>query len=193
MEIEDYISLTDAELVGLTLEGDMTALEYLFDRYRRSILKIHLQRTGGNAHDADDLLQETLIKAYLNLHRYDSRYTFGQWIFAIGRNTFIDYVRRRRDDLSIDNIPKESSPISPVSAIPTPEESLIRSQQRVQFTACLEKMPEGYRQLIELRFLKEYSYEEIAAELNQPMGTIKTRIHRAREMMCRLITNETDR
>ena len=167
MEIADYIVAEDRRLVELVLEGDDRAFEYLFNRYRDAIHRLFVQRLGG-VNDADDLLQETFIKVYINLHRYSTAYTFGQWVYTIARNTFIDFVRRRQDDLSIDE--RFSSP---PSTTPTPEESVISMQQRTQ---------------IEMRFFDEYSYEEIAANLKLPLGTVKTQIHRAREQMCRLIT-----
>ena len=107
---------------------------------------------------------------------------------AIARNTFIDYVRKRQDDLPIDE--KFSSP---ASNTPTPEESVINSQQRHQIELCIARLPENYRRLIRMRFFDEYSYEEIAAKLTLPLGTVKTQIHRAREQMCKLIAQGDER
>ena len=173
MEIADYIVADDRQLARLVLGGDTAAFEYLFDRYRDAIHRLFLQRTG-NAEDADDLLQETFIKVYMNLHRYSPEYTFGQWLYTIARNTFIDYVRKRQDDLP-------------------PEESVINSQQRHQIELCIARLPENYRRLIRMRFFDEYSYEEIAVKLSLPLGTVKTQIHRARERMCRLIVENDNR
>ena len=93
MEIADYIVAEDRRLVELVLEGDDRAFEYLFNRYRDAIHRLFVQRLGG-VNDADDLLQETFIKVYINLHRYSTAYTFGQWVYTIARTTFIDFVRR---------------------------------------------------------------------------------------------------
>ena len=187
MEIADYIVADDRQLARLVLGGDTAAFEYLFDRYRDAIHRLFLQRTG-NTEDADDLLQETFIKVYMNLHRYSPEYTFGQWLYTIARNTFIDYVRKRQDDLPIDE--KFSSP---ASNTPTPEESVINAQQRHQSERCIARLPENYRRLIRMRFFDEYSYEEIAVKLSLPLGTVKTQIHRARERMCRLIVENDNR
>ena len=173
MEIADYIVAEDRELVDRVLEGDNTAFEYLFNRYRDAIHRLFVQRLGG-ANDADDLLQETFIKVYINIHRYSADYTFGQWVYTIARNTFID--------LSIDD-----RFYAPASSAPTPEESVINLQQRSQIEQYLDRLAPRYRQLILMRFFEEYSYEEIAAKLALPLGTVKTQIHRAREQMCRLI------
>lgn len=181
MEIADYIVAEDRRLVELVLEGDDAAFEYLFNRYRDAIYRLFVQRLGG-VKDADDLLQETFIKVYINLHRYRADYTFGQWVYTIARNTFIDFVRRRQDDLSIDE--RFSAPASDA---PTPEQSFINLQQRTQIENYLARLAPRYRRLIVMRFFEEYSYEEIAAKLSLPLGTVKTQIHRAREQMCKLI------
>ena len=192
MAIEDYIIATDQELIGRVQYGDSTAFEHLFNRYRDSIYQLYMQRTGGNVDDTNDLLQETFVKVYLNLQRYSSRFTFGQWVYTIARNTFIDYTRRRRDDtVSIDYV-GEGIGVSGSLGGPTPEEHLITHQSQVQLEGLLAKMSPRYRELIELRFFREFSYEEIAAKLSLPMGTVKTQIHRAREQLCRFITENKE-
>ena len=183
MEIEEYIIADDRELAKRVIDGDDAAFEHLFNRYRESIRRLFIQKSAGSADDADDLLQETFIKVYLNIDRYDESYTFGQWVYTIARNTFIDFTRKSRSDLPIDE--RFSAP---AATAPTPEESVINSQQRVQIEHYLESLPEQYKKLFRLRFIDEYSYEEIAEKLHLPMGTVKTQIHRARERMCRLIT-----
>ena len=77
---------------------------------------------------------------------------------------------------------------APASSAPTPEESFINLQQRTQIEHYLERLTPRYRQLVRMRFFEEYSYEEIAAKLALPLGTVKTQIHRAREQMCRMIS-----
>lgn len=189
MALEDYIIASDQQLIERVLGGDASAFEHLFNRYRDSILQLYLQKTGGNIDDSNDLLQETFVKIYLNLQRYSDQYTFGQWIYTIARNTFIDYVRRKRDDtVSIDNL-REAGGLSTWSE-PNPEERMITHQNRARIEAFLDRMSPRYKELIELRFFKEYSYEEIASHLNLPMGTVKTQIHRAREQLCRFILKD---
>ena len=183
MEIYEYIIADDRALAAMVLEGDAAAFEHLFNRYRDSIRRLFVQRLG-NDNNADDLLQETFIKVYLNIHSYNRDYTFGQWLYTIARNTLVDFTRRRQSGLSIDE-----RFTAPPANTPTPEESIINSQQRLQIEHFLETLPEQYRLLFRLRFIEEYSYEEIAEKLQLPMGTVKTRIHRARERMCRMITD----
>lgn len=151
MALEDYIIASDQQLIERVLGGDASAFEHLFNRYRDSILQLYLQKTGGNIDDSNDLLQETFVKIYLNLQRYSDQYTFGQWIYTIARNTFIDYVRRKRDDtVSIDSL-REASGISTWNE-PNPEERMITHQNRARIEAFLDRMSPRYKELIELRF-----------------------------------------
>jgi RNA polymerase sigma-70 factor (ECF subfamily) len=186
MAVEDYSEANDATLVDMVLAGDQRAFEHLFNRFESSLRQIYLARTGGNEDDTDDLIQDIFEKAYRNLKGYDRNYAFGQWIYTIAKNTFIDYVRKRRDDLSIDNTRGEYIR-QPVSLTPNPEESIINIQQRRQLEENLEKMSPKYRTFIELRFIKDLSYEEIAQRLGVPLNTVKTHIRRARIQLCGFI------
>ena len=175
MEIVDYIVAEDKDLVKMALVGDQVAFEYLFNRYSEAIRRLFLHRYAS-VEDTDDLLQETFIKVYVNLHRYSPDYTFGQWVYTIARNTHIDFERKRQDDISL--YEKFSAP---AALTPSPEDNLISLQQRSQIEHYIECLPEQYRRLFKMRFLEDYSYEEIAEKLHLPMGTVKTQIHRARE------------
>lgn len=184
MEIDDYIVATDARLVELASEGDQRAFEYLFTRYRDALVHLFEQRLG-NKTMAGDLLQETFIKVYLHLNNYSSNYTFGQWIYTIARNTLVDHLRRRADDISIDEKFR-----APAATTPTPEESVIINQRKAHFEASLDELSDDYRQIIEMRFLDEYSYEEIADKLGKPINTVKTQIRRAKAAVCKMILDK---
>ena len=185
MDFESYIEADDRQIVAWALEGDRHAFESLVGRYRDSIRTLYTKRYGVPADDADDLTQETFIKAFLRLEQFNPEYSFGQWIVTIARNTFIDFVRKRRDDTTLDC---ERALMSKAAPSPTPEERIIRSQQKIQIENYLKIMDPKYSRLIELRFIKELSYEEIADELKMPLGTVKTQIHRARARICDYIT-----
>lgn len=191
MEIEKYIILSDAQLVTFALDGDSEAFETLFRRYREEIYNLCLQRTFGNRDDASDLAQDTFVKVFVNLAKYDPKYTFGQWIYTIARNTFIDYVRRKRDDLSIDALNSSSASMAS-SNEEIPDQHIMNEQHTSLIERCMASLPDKYRQMAEMRFIRQLSYEEIAEQLDLPIGTVKTQIHRARERLCRLITDRED-
>ncbi len=188
MELIEYQTLTDQELVEKALEHDSAAFEELVARHKKDLLQLYSQRTGHHDFDAKDILQETLIKVYLNLHRYNPVYPFGQWLYAIARNTFIDFTRKRKENLlSIDHPAGSATPLNPPANTANPEEKMMQRQTGKELDRILDQMPSHYKQMIVMRFIQEYSYEEIAEKLEMPIGTVKTQIHRAREKFFQLI------
>ena len=126
------------------------------------------------------------MKAFVHINLYNPSYDFGAWICAIAKNTFVDFSRSRRNKAlnPENNLPLEGTT---QALSPTPEESIINAQQRAQIERYIATLPEDYRQLFILRFIEEYTYEEIAEALQMKLGTVKTRIFRVRAMMCKLI------
>lgn len=190
MEIRDYSLLDDRALVRLVVEGDSKAFEPLFMRHK-DIISAMLVKRSANAEDVDDLLQEAFMKAFININRYNPDYDFGAWICTIAKNTFVDFNRSRRSSAlnPENNLPIEGRCATTAQASsPTPEESIINAQQRAQIERYIAALPQDYRILFIMRFIEEYTYEEIAEALQMKLGTVKTRIFRVRAMMCRLIT-----
>lgn len=183
----EYDIHDDSTLAKMVIEGDSTAFDTLFARHSDSIHAM-LLKYSGNSDDVNDLMQEAFMKAYLKMGLYNPKYDFGAWIYTIARNTFVDFSRTRKSNaLNPQNLSPEIDNTAQASA-PTPEDYIINAQQRAQIERYIAMLPEDYRQLFELRFLDEYSYEEIAEKLDMKLGTVKTRIFRVRNMMCRLIT-----
>lgn len=191
MEIRDYRSLDDRALVKLVVEGDSRAFEPLFMRHKDTIYAMLVKR-ATNSDDVEDLLQEAFMKAFVNINRYNPNYDFGAWICTIAKNTFVDFNRSRRNKAlnPENNLPIEGRCTTNAQAVsPTPEESIINAQQRAQIERYIATLPEDYRELFVLRFIEEYTYEEIAEALQMKLGTVKTRIFRVRAMMCKKITD----
>lgn len=164
----------------------------LFARHRDTIYAMLLKYTGSGD-EADDLMQEAFMKAYVKIGQYSTKYDFGAWIYTIARNTFVDYNRSLRSNaLNPQNLSIENNNAAS-SLSPSPEECIINAQQRSAIERYIEMLPEDYRRLFELRFIDEYSYEEIAEKLDMKLGTVKTRIFRVRNMMCHLITQGEER
>ena len=186
MTPKEYSSYDDRTLVTMVIEGDSSAFDTLFARHSEMIHST-LLKFLGSSDNVEELMQEAFMKAYLKIGQYNPKYDFGAWIYTIARNTFVDFSRSRKSNaLNPQNLPLESSNSTQTSP-PTPEEYIINAQQGAQIERYISMLPEDYRQLFELRFIDEYSYEEIAERLNMKLGTIKTRIFRVRNMMCKLI------
>lgn len=177
---------SDLQLIRQSLDGDAISFELLFQRYRHSLHAYIFQKSGDEL-TTQEIIQETFVKAYFNLARFDPQYNFGQWTHTIARNLFIDHTRRRKSAYTV-SIDQASHNINPPCDNLNPEEKIISEQRTRQLKALMEELPPHYRTMIELRFVKEYSYEEIAEKLDIPLGTVKTQIHRAREKLCALIS-----
>mgnify|MGYP000865947384 FL=1 len=150
----------------------------------------------NNKSDAEDLTLEAFGKAFKKIHQYTPNYAFSTWLFKIATNNCIDFIRKRKANIvSIDqNIDdQEGQYISPTSMLssgnPDPEEKLIKEQNIQLIQDIVSKLKPRYRKLVELRYFKEYSYEEIADELNLPLGTVKAQLFRARELLSNILNN----
>lgn len=179
MEIER----TDQELVARALVGDGTAWEVLFERHRASVRSLLNCRNAGVA---DDILQEAFIKAYLNLDKYNPDFSFVGWLWVIARNLLIDHTRRAPKIDEWQGL--EGSAVNSVaSSALNPEEQAICAQNRRHLEAALDSLERSYKEVLVLRFWHDLPYEAISERLQIPLGTVKTRIHRARAALIALL------
>ena len=183
----------DLELVARANNGDQKAYAELMTRYKDAIYFMLLKMIN-NKTDAEDLTIEAFGKAFKNLSQYSPHYAFSTWLFKIASNNCIDYLRKKRSNvISIDRNFVDEKDTEPQVQLrdetPDPEENLIRSQKAVLVRTIVQKLKPRYRTLIELRYFKEYSYEEISEELGLPLGTVKAQLFRARELLYNTLKN----
>jgi RNA polymerase sigma-70 factor (ECF subfamily) len=180
----------DFKLVEAALKGDEKAFARLMSRYKDAIYFMLLKMVN-NKNDAEDLTLEAFGKAFKNLHQYSPSYAFSTWLFKIATNNCIDFLRKRRGVfVSIENSQENGDndpPIKLRTNDPNPEEKLIRIQKAILMRKIVHRLKPRYRILVELRYFREYSYEEIAKELHLPLGTVKAQLFRAREMLFKMI------
>ena len=191
-------ALRDYKLVERAINnGDQKAYADLMNNYRDSLYFMLLKMTN-NPHDAEDLTIEAFGKAFKKLHQYTPDYAFSTWLFKIASNNCIDFIRKKKKyTFSIDTkMDDEDSPdLANKIAAQTldPEEEIIKKQKIKLMHEVVEKLKPHYRTLIELRYFKEYSYEEIAQELSLPLGTVKAQLFRAREFLYQILKNSKEK
>jgi RNA polymerase sigma factor (sigma-70 family) len=169
--------------------GDQKAFASLLNRYRDSIYFMLLKMVN-NASDADDLTIEAFGKAFRNLDSYTPNFAFSTWLFKIATNNCIDFIRKKQSSPSlIDQGPDEMDTYTTniQSDMPDPEEALINRQKFAQLREVVDMLKPRYKTLIELRYYKEYSYEEISKELQLPIGTIKAQLFRAKTLLFNIL------
>ena len=181
----------DYMLVQKATAGDQKAFAELLGRYRDAIYFMLLKMVN-NPSDAEDLTIEAFGKAFKNLRQYTPNFAFSTWLFKIATNNCIDFIRKKRaSTISLDqsNDDPESTSVTIQSDTPDPEEHLINNQKIKLLREVVNKLKPRYRTLVELRYFKEYSYDEISEELELPIGTVKAQLFRARELLYNILKN----
>jgi RNA polymerase sigma factor (sigma-70 family) len=179
----------DFLLVVKAREGDQKAYAELLGRYRDAIYFMLLKMVN-NPSDAEDLTIEAFGKAFKNITQYTPNFAFSTWLFKIATNNCIDFIRKKRAaTISLDhsNDENETATVTVQSDSLDPEAHLINSQKIKLLREVVSKLKPRYRTLVELRYFKEYSYEEISDELELPIGTVKAQLFRARELLYNIL------
>jgi len=181
----------DYRLVLSAIKGNQKAYEQLFKRYKDAIFFM-LLKMANNKNDAEDLTFEAFGKAFRNIEQYSPKYAFSTWLFKIASNNCIDFLRKKKGNLiSIDSKEDDENEktITLEAPILNPEQKYIKDQKAKIMRKEVSRLKERYRRLIELRYFEEFSYEEIAKELNLPIGTVKAQLFRARELLFNTLKN----
>lgn len=200
MEVKSNLSLKaqqDMELVERARKGDQPAYGELLGRYRDAIYFMLLKMVNSPI-DAEDLTIEAFGKAFKNIDQYAPNYAFSTWLFKIATNNCIDFIRKKRaSHVSLDQTLDGEDSLLPSAMIQAdtldPESYMINKQKIKHMRNVVSKLKPRYRQLVELRYFKEFSYEEIAAELDIPIGTVKAQLFRARELLLNILSRATEK
>ena len=180
----------DFHLVVKAREGSQKAYADLMQRYKDSIYFMVLKMVN-NKEDAMDLTVETFAKAFEKLDKYQPDYAFSTWLFRVATNNCIDFIRKKKlNTTSIHGMVDEDGddmPLQIKSDTLNPEESSIKKQQTEELKQLIESLPTRYRNLITLRYFDELSYEEIAQQLDLPLGTVKAQLFRGRYLLGNII------
>lgn len=183
----------DLRLVDLAIKGDQKAYAKLMSLYKDAIYFMMLKMTN-NPDDSEDMTIEAFGKAFKKLGQYTPDYAFSTWLFKIASNNCIDFLRKKKMDLlSINKVYDDEDGIEMSHNIPShgqnPEEKMIEKQKIKLMREVVDKLKPHYKQLIQLRYFDELSYEEIAQEMDLPLGTVKAQLFRAREFLYNFIKN----
>ncbi len=175
-----------SQLIDDALKGDQKAFSAIVSRYREQIYHF-IYKMVKNSAQAEDLTQETFIKAFRALASFNSNYAFSTWLYKIAANNCIDYFRKRKLATTSIDTPIQAKDGELHRDFPDheqgPESQLISKERTNQIQLAIDYLPEKYKRAIILRHSQDKSYEEIAEELHLPLGTVKVRIFRAREML----------
>ena len=200
MELNPNLSLKaqqDIELVEKAKVGDQLAYGELLGRYRDAIYFMLLKMVNSPT-DAEDLTIEAFGKAFKNIDQYTPNFAFSTWLFKIATNNCIDFIRKKRaSHVSLDQTVDGEESLAPSTLIqsdaPDPESTMITQQKIRLMREVVSRLKPRYRNLVELRYFKEYSYEEIAEEMDIPIGTVKAQLFRARELLLNILNRSQEK
>lgn len=189
----------DYKLIQQALKhGDQKAYAELLHRYRESVYFTML-RMCNNKDDAEDLTIEAFGRAFKRLDQYTPTYAFSTWLFKIASNNAIDFLRNKKKSTSLsldtrmENDEGQEFSKSIKSQNLDPEQNIIKKQKVELLRDVVEKLKPRYRELVKMRYYDELSYEEIAAKLDLPVGTVKAQLFRAREFLYNILKNQENK
>ena len=179
--------IEDTELVSMALQGQQDAYTKIMDRYKDS-LRFTIGKMIKNSDDAEDILMEAFAKVFQKLPSYKSEFAFSTWLFNIGINHAIDFMRLKKlETLSLTTtLDDENNNVYEIDIKDNkldPEETFIKNQRSQILRDTLNRLSPQYKRIVELRFIDEMSYEEISNELNMPIGSVKGHLHRAKGLL----------
>jgi|Laugresu1bdmlbsd_1035121.scaffolds.fasta_scaffold14979_2 RNA polymerase sigma-70 factor (ECF subfamily) len=182
----------DLIIIRSVLSGDSSQFALLWQKYNKQIFA-NVLKLVRSIDDADDIVQDTFLKAFNALHSYNQTFPFPAWLYKIASNTCIDYFRRKRiRPISIEHINREGGDIYDI--IPdksTPiDVNIINNETKEELLKAVEQLPLRFKQCIQLRHFEELSYEEISIKMNLPLGTVKITLFRARKMLLNMLSNK---
>lgn len=182
----------DLIIIRSVLSGDSSQFALLWQKYNKQIFASVL-KIVRSIDDADDIVQDTFLKAFNALHSYNQTFPFPAWLYKIASNTCIDYFRRKRiRPISIENINRDGGDIYDIiSDKSTPiDVNIINNETKEELLKAVEQLPLRYKQCIQLRHFEELSYEEISIKMDLPLGTVKITLFRARKMLLNMLSSK---
>lgn len=188
-------SLEDDKFVKRAIKGDQDAYKDLMDKYQKP-LYFHVLKMVRNHEQVEDLVQEAFMKAFNNLDSYNTNYAFSTWLYRITTNHTIDYLRKKKLNTTSINDPvktRDGEMEIQISDEAETDRNIIRKERKKIIHNAINNLPKKYRRVIEMRHLQELSYQEIAEQLDLPLGTVKAHIFRAREMLYKELKDKREK
>jgi len=167
-------NLTDEEIIEKVRKGDESLYALIIDRYQAKLIR-YIYNLIKDRHKAEDTVQETFIKAYINLNVFNVKKKFSSWIYQIAHNEGINHIKKQQREIPLPETVDYQSEEDL-------EKNFDQKETSIEVSKCLEKIPLLYKEPLSLYYIEEKSYQEISDILRIPMGTVATRINRAKKI-----------
>lgn len=178
------------EAIEKAKNNNQIAFNFLLDTFWNSVYGFQLKRTE-NENDAEDITIQTFSKAFDKIHTYNDNYEFKTWLITISKNIHIDLLRKRKSSIShAINSEEDDDFHGIIDESPSPEDKLITEQNLAKLLRDIKKLKPHYQEVINLRYFQEFSYKEIAQQLDEPMNNVKVKLLRAKKLLAEIIKKD---
>ena len=185
-EVKPYLEMSDEELIVVLQAGDQQAFSHVMDRYQGK-LYAYVMRLTNHRDEAHDIVQDVFMKAYKNIHRFDTERKFSSWVYRIAHNESVNWLKKktRAKVESLEN--RAEAGIQLADKVDVEEDYIVKEDQ-IMVREAIEKLPAKYQEVMDLRYLQQQSYEEISKRLDKPINTVGTLINRAKKKLASELT-----
>lgn len=191
VDLERVKELSDNDLIVVICQQNREAYKELFARYQKKLFA-YIYHLVGNREEAEDILQNVFSKTYKSIEHFDVDRKFSSWIYRIAHNESVNFLKRRskRYVISWDDISTNKDKLDTATNEELPEDRLEHQEIAKEMAVAIAKIPPKYKQVLEMRYFKEYSYEEMGKILGKPLNTVGTLINRAKKKLLEVMRKE---
>lgn len=182
--------MDDNDLIRMLKCKDPRVHDELMSRYQKKLF-VYLYRFVGNKEEAEDLLQNVFFKVYKYCQNFDTKRKFSSWIYRIAHNEAVNYIKRKniKKFISLEDFLSSKDRVETKSEAKSPMEVWISKELRKEMETALKELPDKYKEVLEMRYFSEKSYEEISEKLGKPVNTVGTLINRAKNKLEKIVVN----
>ncbi len=187
------VKQTDEQIATHVQQGDEQFFEVLIDRYQSKLIH-YVGRYASGPDEANDIVQESFIKAHSNIESFDTKRKFSPWIYRIAHNTAVDYIAKRanKKNVSLDETLALSDEASLAKIELSSLEVWFQKELKEQMRSAISTLPDNYAEVIHLRYIEEFSYKEISDILGKPISTVGTLVRRAKKQLLEVVSQQED-
>ncbi len=191
IDFKDHADLSDAALIEMAQKENREIYSELFKRYQRKLF-VYIYRLTRDRSETEDILQNVFIKTYKNIHKFDLTRKFSSWIYRIAHNEAVNHLKRKskRYLLSWEDVTTSKDQLDTASSEESMEDLWLHEEITQEIDEALRKLPKQYKQILYMRYFKEYSYQQIGKVLGKPVNTVGTIINRAKKKLLAIVKKE---
>lgn len=189
-DVERCQNFSDSELIVIIKTQNREVYYELFNRYHRKLL-LYIMRLVGDRVESEDIVQDVFTKTYKSIENFDSERKFSSWIYRIAHNEAVNYLKKKsgRRHLSLEDVSLVKDKLDLSSSDEPLEDRLMHEQNNKEIQEALKLLPARYREVLEMRYFSEYSYEKIGNILGMPINTVGTLINRAKKKLLTVVSS----